>query len=151
MSDTVSCSRDAPITYTFRPSGYPVPAHTESVAASYTLSYQQMVRPQERKAFLRPRSIKHVAARTVTRTTHRFLSYSASQRSVTKKLCRLMWKLVTSLHRARELVHLELIPLRSTNPLSSSSRTSQRIPRSLLKVFCSLKLTSRLVGCPLVL
>ena len=136
--------------YYFRHSGYLDPAHTESVAASFTPSYQQMVRPQERTAFPRLRSIKRVAARTVTRTTHRFLSCSASQRNATKKWG-LMWKVVTSRHRAHELVHLELIPLRSTNPLSSNSRTSQRILPSPLRMSCSPKPTNRPVDCPLVL
>ena len=109
-----------------------------------------MVRPQEQTVSPRPRSIKRVAARTVTRTMHRFLYCSASQRSAIKKWG-LMWKVVTSRHRAHELVHLELIPLRSTNPLSSSSRTSQRILPSPLRMSCSLKPTNRPVDCPLVL
>jgi hypothetical protein len=123
----------------------------ENAVASYTPNYQQTAQLQELTVSPHRRSIKRAAVLTAIRMMLLFLYCSVSLPSATRKCPRPVRKLPTQPHRVHEPVLSELIRRRSTNRLSSSSRISRRIRRSPLKVLCSLRPTTPLVGYRLVL
>ena len=112
ISFLISCADDL----ISRPFGYPVHVRTESVAVSYIPNCQQTVQLRELRVFLRLMSTKRAVALIVTRTTHLFLSCSASLLSATRKSPRLQLKQHSRSRHVPELALSELIPRHSINP-----------------------------------